>query len=342
MEIEYSREFLGDLLRKMDGASGSTLYELGDTYDDVATIVHPDSPRFADVGYRGIKAFLERTEGHRDRTPIGEHRGRETKPLFDSLGDQIRAVITAGSPGGATDPRLHQVRAATGLNEAIPSDGGFLIEPTYSRKILENVWNNNEILKRIQKYTLGGNSNSMKIPGFDETSRATGSRYGGVQSYWTAEAGTYQATTPKFRMIELNLNKLIELDYKPDLIVHLEQTFPFRKKGMIDEMINELLKNKYDSIIACRKEQNYILQKNKENSFSRIDEGNIPRIYKENPIIFLRGLCLVSFPDSIKNSEDLMGERIGLYNIDNPINSIEIRDKPTMKDIYSILEKFKF
>ena len=25
-----------------------------------------------------------------------------------------------------------------------------------------------------------------------------------------------------------------------------------------------------------------------------------------------------------------MGERIGLYNIDNPINSIEIRNKPTM------------
>lgn len=141
---------------------------------------------------------------------------------------------------------------------------------------------------------------------------------------------------------KFNLNKLIELDYKPDLIVHLEQTFPFRKKGMIDEMINELLKKKYDSIIACRKEQNYILQKNKENFFSRIDEGNIPRIYKENPIIFLRGLCLVSFPETIKNSEDLLGERIGLYNIDNPINSIEIRNKPTMRDIFSILEKFKF
>ena len=64
--------------------------------------------------------------------------------------------------------------------------------------------------------------------------------------------------------------------------------------------------------------------------------------YKENPIIFLRGLCLVSFPETIKNSEDLLGERIGLYNIDNPINSIEIRNKPTMRDIFSILEKFKF
>ena len=139
-----------------------------------------------------------------------------------------------------------------------------------------------------------------------------------------------------------NLNKITELDYKPDLIVHLEQTFPFRKKGMIDEMINELFKKKYDSIIACKKEHNYIIQKNKGNYFSRIDEGNIPRNFKENPIIFLRGLCLVTFPDTIKNSEDLMGERIGLFNIENPVNSIEVRSNSTMKEIWSLLDKIDF
>ena len=135
---------------------------------------------------------------------------------------------------------------------------------------------------------------------------------------------------------------LNDLKYKPDLIVHLEETFPFRNKSMIDNMIKELLKNKYDSIIACRKEQNYIIKKDENNFFTRVDEGNIPRNFKENPIVFLRGLCLITFPEIIKNSEDLMGKRIGLYNINNSLSSLEIRDLESMKQVKKLLDDLKF
>ena len=130
--------------------------------------------------------------------------------------DQVRSIIAAGTPGGQVDPRLHQVRAATGANESVPSDGGFLIEPTYSDRILETVWNSSEVLKRIEKYSLGGSSNSLKLPGLDETSRADGSRFGGIQGSWVAAAAQYTATKPKFRMIQLELNKLCCLCYATD------------------------------------------------------------------------------------------------------------------------------
>jgi hypothetical protein len=44
-----------------------------------------------------------------------------------------------------------------------------------------------EILARIQKLSLSTSANSIKIPAVDEQSRVTGSRWGGVQSYWVGE-----------------------------------------------------------------------------------------------------------------------------------------------------------
>ena len=40
---------------------------------------------------------------------------------------------------------------------------------------------------------------------------------------------------------------------KDDLIVHLEETFPFRPDNLIDEMINYLLTKNFDSVIASKK-----------------------------------------------------------------------------------------
>jgi HK97 family phage major capsid protein len=50
----------------------------------------------------------------------------------------------------------------------------------------------------------------------DETSRADGSRFGGVQGYWMAEAGTKTASQPKFRQLELKLKKVAALCYATD------------------------------------------------------------------------------------------------------------------------------
>jgi HK97 family phage major capsid protein len=63
---------------------------------------------------------------------------------------------------------------------------------------------------------VGDNANGLKIPGVDETSRATGSRWGGVRGYWIGEADEKIKSRPKFRLIELNLKKLVGLCYATD------------------------------------------------------------------------------------------------------------------------------
>jgi HK97 family phage major capsid protein len=53
----------------------------------------------------------------------------------------------------------------------------------------------------------------LQIAAVNETSRATGSRWGGVQAYWGAEADSATAKKPSYRMMELQLNDVIGLGY---------------------------------------------------------------------------------------------------------------------------------
>lgn len=137
------------------------------------------------------------------------------KDKFKSLGEQMAAVVRAGSPGGMVDPRLRVQGAATGLNETVSSDGGFLVQQDFSTELLQEVFQTGVLASRCRRIQISGNSNGIKIPGVDETSRAS-TRSGGVLAYWKDEAAQKTASRPKFRMIELNLKKLIGLCYATD------------------------------------------------------------------------------------------------------------------------------
>ena len=175
-----------------------------------------------------------------DRTPVDtrkEKTEQEKRDSFASAGEFFQAVMRAGHPGGHVDPRL-STRAATGLSESVPSDGGFLVQTEVSNEILKNVWSSGAILPRVSKVTLSGNKNGMKFHGIDETSRADGSRAGGILSYWLAEAAEKTGSKPKFRKIELNLNKLIGLCYATDELLD--------DAAALAQMINDGFKAEFD------------------------------------------------------------------------------------------------
>lgn len=132
---------------------------------------------------------------------------------FSSLGEQLSCIARASSPGGHADPRLYN---ATGLGETIPSDGGFLVQKDFSNEILQEMWDTARLASRCKRVQLSGNSNSLILNGVDETSRAAGSRSGGVRGYWIGEAEEITASKPKFRRIELSLKKVAGLVYCTD------------------------------------------------------------------------------------------------------------------------------
>jgi len=142
---------------------------------------------------------------------VGDNRAG--KDRFKSFGEQMSAVMRAGLPGGHADPRLFN--AALGLNETVPSDGGFLVQQDFSAELLQDAFETGILASRCKRIPISNNANSIKINGIDETSRAT-TRYGGILAYWEEEAAEKTATKPKFRKIELTLKKLIGLCYATD------------------------------------------------------------------------------------------------------------------------------
>jgi HK97 family phage major capsid protein len=97
-------------------------------------------------------------------------------------------------------------KAATGMGELVGSDGGFLVPPSFSTKIFERMYNENALLSKTDQYPVAGSS--MTFPRQAESSRADGSRWGGVRSYWVQEGSTITASQPTFGKFTLNLHKL--------------------------------------------------------------------------------------------------------------------------------------
>lgn len=86
--------------------------------------------------------------------------------------------------------------AATGLSANVPSDGGFLISPTKSQEIMKLVYDGGQILNNCSVYEVGEYSESFEVPYLEETSRATGSRFGGVRAYREGETDAPTSSKP--------------------------------------------------------------------------------------------------------------------------------------------------
>lgn len=126
------------------------------------------------------------------------------------------------------------------------------------------------------------------------------------------------------KVLQYSLNKLEEIKIYTDIIVYLEETFPFRPINLIDEIIEQLVKSGFDSVIAAKKEFRSIW-KTENGKIERIDKGHIPRKYKEPCFIGMKGLCCATHPEILREGA-LLGERIGIYEVNNPYSSIEVRE----------------
>lgn len=140
---------------------------------------------------------------------------KDNEKRFASFGEQLMAAYRAAMPGGKVDERL-STRAASGLNETTPSDGGFLVQQDFVTELLKRTYETGILASKVKKIPISTNANGMKINAIDEDSRANGSRWGGVQTYWEGEADELTASKPKFRQMELSLKKLTGLCYATD------------------------------------------------------------------------------------------------------------------------------
>lgn len=175
---------------------------------------------------------LEREEG----TEEPEGRSADDPQGFAEPGEFYKAVRNACMPGGHVDPRLSmEQRAASGMQETDPAQGGVLVPSQIMSGILKRTYEFSQVANRCRKIGVGANFNGISMKGIDETSRATGSRWGGVRGYWKAEADTATDSNPKFRTIDMDLQKLMAFSYATDELLEDTQALA----SVIDQSIAE-------------------------------------------------------------------------------------------------------
>ncbi len=141
------------------------------------------------------------------------HNNEADRP-WESMGEFLMAVVAAEHRGSIVDPRLMQFDAAAlGMGSNTGADGGFLVETDFSTRLMDRAEEESVLLPMCDRIPIGPNADGIELPYIDETSRANGSRWGGVEVFWRAEGSTVTATKPKLAKIQLQLEDLMGIAY---------------------------------------------------------------------------------------------------------------------------------
>jgi HK97 family phage major capsid protein len=148
--------------------------------------------------------------------------------VWSSFGEQMQAIIhVEKNPHGSKSRELRQkidltnqmMSAATGMNESVGADGGVFVQKDFASEIVDNGYQEAPFASQVRRLPLSTGANGIKVPYVDETSRADGSRHGGIQMYWEGEADEITATKPKFGLMELNTKKIVGAAYLTEEII---------------------------------------------------------------------------------------------------------------------------
>ena len=188
---------------------------------------------------RDVQDRIKRAEAYREQEhdEIREVMAQPTDPPrptgrneFSSFGEflQAAACVQSNIVAGMFPPskraelegkmRLYQA-AASGMSVASPPDGGFLVRKEWTDVFLNEARSQSLLLPMCRRIPVGPDADSLEYPYIDESSRVDGSRFGGVQIFWRAEAATVTASAPKIGKGELRLEELMGLAYATERLL---------------------------------------------------------------------------------------------------------------------------
>ncbi len=138
-------------------------------------------------------------------------------------------------------------------------------------------------------------------------------------------------------VIKFTLEEYEKIYPKLDLIIFLEETYPFRDKNEISHMIHSLLKQGNDSLIAVINESKGAWMKDENNLTPIIEQTFMPRDLKSKSIDIAQiGYCTILRPEYVRFG-DILGPDVALYNIKKKVNCIEVRNNIDMEEYLELL-----
>ena len=142
-----------------------------------------------------------------------------------------------------------------------------------------------------------------------------------------------------FDVVKYVLDYYEEINRQYDLVVLLEEIYPFREDEVIDAMINQLVMDGLDTIVAGQTEKRSIwLTSGNETKLLEMEDNDItmPSSLKNSKAtIGMIGMCCVTHASLLYNNHILSG-KTGIFEIENTLSKITVRNAEEMK----IAEKF--
>jgi HK97 family phage major capsid protein len=137
---------------------------------------------------------------------------------FECFGDQLQAIAQAyNSPDRDARLFVPDLRAAPqGLGGHQGGEGGFLVRTQFSDEIFQKAHDQAVLLPRTDQIPIGPDADGLKVNTIDETSRANGSRWGGVSVARLNQGDTVTASRPTFGQMETRLISIMGLAYVTD------------------------------------------------------------------------------------------------------------------------------
>lgn len=149
----------------------------------------------------------------------------------------------------------------------------------------------------------------------------------------------YSSKNINIEQVQKYVLNQIDKKFDLDLFFHFEETFPFRDYRMLDKMINVIVDQGFDSVIVAKRDPGWLWMEKSNKDLLRIDEGDKPREEKNCTYIGLKGVGLVTYPEFIRKG-NLLGNKIGMFEIYNQISQIEVRNYDDYKFFYKYLKNY--
>lgn len=147
-----------------------------------------------------------------------------------------------------------------------------------------------------------------------------------------------ELSLPKVRLnkvLQFSLQKLESQGYYPDLVVTLEILYPFRPVGLLDNLIEHLLDEGLDTVIAGFPEYRPCWSKNRGDELVRMDNFEVHMMLRDPLQIGSPGTGCVTYPEIIRQGKRF-GERVGVFEMENPICTLGIRDPKYLELFHKI------
>jgi len=147
---------------------------------------------------------------------------------FTTLQEQVGAIRDSVVNRRISDVRLTRLAynddwtqraAGTGSVEGTGAYGGFLLDTEVADGLIQRMYENSQVLSRCTRRTITTTASSIDLRAIDESSRADGSRFGGVQAYWKSELAQMTESRPKFNLITYQPEKLTAMYFASDEIL---------------------------------------------------------------------------------------------------------------------------